>query len=220
MSTRGMNFGAVADPSTYPVPEHKKLNLGSGFKKLEDHWNVDISSRSTPDQVWDLEVMPWPWDADFFTAIRADNSLEHLGQTPRAFAAIIQEMYRVSADGAEWVIVIPHHRCDAFWDDFTHVRVLTEKTFKMFDQKVNYEALERKLSDSAFGFQYGIDLEVLDVTYDLVGYWSKLRDEGMIGPAQLNINMNTMANVAEVVNIFIKVHKPGRYQTWIETNFK
>jgi hypothetical protein len=199
------------------TPEHNKLNMGCGFKKLDDHWNVDVQKSCNPDQVLDFEETPWPYEDNFFVKITADNILEHLGQSPKVFTNVIKEMYRVSADGAEWVINVPHHRCDLFWDDYTHVRVLTPKTFKMFDQKVNFESIAKKLSDSTFGLYHSVDLEVTDITYNMVNYWMKLKEEGLIGHAKLDINLNTMSNVAESVNVFIKVHKPGRFEDWFKT---
>lgn len=196
------------------VPEHNKLNMGCGFKKLNDHWNVDIEKRCNPDQILDFEITPWPYDDNFFDKITADNILEHLGQDPKVFTNIIKEMYRVSKNGAEWFINVPHHRCDLFWDDYTHVRPLSAKTFRMFDQKINFESISKNLSDSTFGLYHNIDLEVYDSTLNFVHYWIQQQDEGMIGPKQLMINLNTMSNVVESVNIFIKVHKPGRFEDW------
>jgi hypothetical protein len=196
------------------VPEHNKLNMGCGFKKINDHWNVDIEKKCNPDQILDFETTPWPYADNFFEKITADNILEHLGQDPKVFTNIIKEMYRISKDGAEWYINVPHHRCDLFWDDYTHVRPLSAKTFKMFDQKVNFESISRNLGESTFGLYNNVDLEVYDSTLNFVNYWIQQQDEGMIGPKQLMINLNTMANVVESVNIFIKVHKPGRYEDW------
>jgi predicted SAM-dependent methyltransferase len=200
------------------TPEHKKLNIGCGFKKINDHWNVDVEAKCNPDEVLNLETTPWPYEDNFFEKITADNILEHLGQDPKVFTNVIKEMYRVSKDGAEWYINVPHHRCDLYWDDYTHVRILTPKTFKMFDQKVNFESIERKLSDSTFGLYHGVDLEVYDVTYNIVEYWLRQQQEGLIGSKQLDINLNTMSNVAESVNIFIKIHKPGRFEDWFKTH--
>ena len=195
------------------TPELTKLNMGCGFKKLNDHWNVDIEKKCNPDEVLDFEVTPWPYEDDFFEKITADNILEHLGQDPKVFTKIIKEMYRVSKDGAEWYINVPHHRCDNQWNDYTHVRVLTPKTFALFDQKVNHESLEKQLGHSTFGIMNNVDLEVYDVSHNIIAYWLKQQQEGLLGPKQLDINLNTMANVAESVNIFIKVHKPGRFST-------
>lgn len=198
-------------------PEHKKLNLGCGFKKLNDHWNVDVESKCNPDEVVDLESFPWPWADNYFERISADNILEHLGQNPKVFTQIIKEMYRVSADGAEWMICVPHHRCDLFFDDYTHVRVITPKTLKMFDQTVNFDSIKRKLSDSTFGIYHDVDIEMIDVNYNIVGYWKDQMNSGMLGQAQFEINLNTMSNVAESVTMYLKVHKPGRCKDLIKT---
>jgi predicted SAM-dependent methyltransferase len=202
------------------VPEHTKLNLGCGFKKLPDHWNVDIEKKCNPDQVLDMEQTPWPYEDDFFDVITADNILEHVGQNPRVFTAIMKEMYRVSKDGAQWYINVPHHRCDLAWDDYTHVRVLTPKTFKMFDQKYNFESIAKKLADSTFGLYHSVDLETVDVNLNFIPYWVEQQKAGMLGSAQLEINLNTMSNVVESFDIFLKVHKPGRFEDWFSTQQK
>lgn len=202
------------------IPEHKKLNMGCGFKKLNDHWNVDVEPKCNPDEVLDFEITPWPYEDNFFEKIVADNVLEHLGQNPKVFTNIIKEMYRVSCNGAEWYIQVPHHRCDLFWDDYTHVRSLSAKTFKMFDQKFNFDTIQRNLSESTFGLYHSVDLEVYDVTYNIGDYWRQQVTNGMLGSAELDIKLNTLSNVAESVNIFIRVHKPGRFEDWIKTQKK
>lgn len=192
------------------TPESKKLNMGCGFKKLFDHWNVDIEPRCNPDQILDFEQTPWPYEDDFFARITCDNILEHLGQTPKVFTNVIKEMYRISQDKAEWYISVPHHRCDLFWDDYTHVRPLSAKTFKMFDQKFNFDTIQRGLSESTYGLYNSVDLEVYDVTYNIIPYWKQQQEQGMLGHKELDIKLNTLANVCETVNIFIRIHKPGR----------
>ena len=196
------------------TPEHKKLNLGCGHKKLLDNWNVDIEKKCNPDQVVDLEVFPWPFDDDFFEEINADNILEHLGQSPRIFTKVIQEMYRVSSDKATWKVCYPHHRCDHFYDDYTHVRALTVNTFKMFDQKINFESIAKKLSDSTFGLNSGVDLEIKDVRYNITGLFREQLDIGMLGSRELEIKLNTISNVCDYVELVLAVHKPGRYENW------
>jgi predicted SAM-dependent methyltransferase len=194
------------------TPESTKLNMGCGFKKLFDHWNVDIEPKCNPDQVLDLDQTPWPFEDNFFTKITCDNILEHLGQNPKVFTNIIKEMYRVSQDKAEWYICVPHHRCDLFWDDYTHVRPLSAKTFKMFDQKFNYDTIQRGLSESTFGIYHSVDLDVYDATYNIIPYWSSQVEQGMMGNKELDIKLNTMSNICETLNIFIRVHKPGRFE--------
>jgi predicted SAM-dependent methyltransferase len=192
------------------IPEQTKLNMGCGFNKLDGYWNVDVEKKCNPDEVINLEETPWPYDDNFFEQIYAYNILEHLGNTPQIFTNVMKEMYRVSQHGAIWNIQVPHHRCDLYWDDYTHVRVLTPKTFRMFDQQFNFQTIERKLSESTFGLYHNIDIEITDVQYNMTGYWQQQMQSGMIGSAQLDINLNTLANVAESVNITVTVHKPGR----------
>jgi predicted SAM-dependent methyltransferase len=195
---------------TVVVPEHQQLNMGCGFKRLLDYWNVDVWDKCNPDQVIDHEELPWPFEDNFFKKIHADSILEHLGQTPQKFLQIIKEMYRVSAPDCVWNIIVPHHRCDNFFNDFTHVRIITEHTFRLFDQVVNNASRIKKLSDSLHGIQNDIDLEVLEVNYELTSLFKDLLNEGMLGSKQLNIDLNTKSNVCESVVMTIKVHKPGR----------
>lgn len=209
-------FGMHGSDEEKMKPELKKLNMGCGFKKLDDYWNVDIETKCNPDEVFDFENTPWPYEDNFFENIVANNILEHLGRDPNVFTNIIKEMYRVSKDGAEWYINIPHHRCDLYWDDYTHVRILTPKTFKMFDQKYNFESIAKKLSDSTFGLYHSVDLEVYDVRYNIVNFWLEQVRDGTLGAKQLDINLNTLSNVAESVDIFIKIHKPGRFEDWFK----
>ena len=196
--------------STHLKPEHNQLNMGCGFKKLLDYWNVDAWKDCNPDQVLDFEQTPWPYEDNFFIKINADSILEHLGQTPQKFLEVIKEMYRVSAPDCTWSVVTPHHRCDNFFNDFTHVRVITENTFRMFDQQFNESTRKRKLSHSLHGIQNSIDLEVVSVDYDITSVFQDLVKEGMLGPKQLNIDLNTKSNVAETLRLCIKVHKPSR----------
>lgn len=193
-------------------PELTMLNMGCGFKKLDDYWNVDIEPKCNPDQILDFEQTPWPYEDNFFDKILANNILEHLGQNPKIFTNIIKEMYRVSKNEANWFVKVPHHRCDLFYDDYTHVRPLTAKTFKMFDQKFNYETIERKLSESTYGIYYNVDLEIVDLQYHIIDMWTQQVNNGMLGSSELNIKLNTLSNVCESIDIVIKVHKPGRFQ--------
>lgn len=196
--------------STHLKPEHNQLNMGCGFNKLLDYHNVDAWKNCNPDQVLDFEQTPWPYEDNFFIKINADSILEHLGQTPQKFLEVIKEMYRISAPDCIWNIIAPHHRCDNFYNDFTHVRVITENTFRMFDQKFNENTRKRKLSHSLHGIQNAIDLELVSANYDITNVFQAMVNEGMLGPKQLNIDLNTKSNVAESIKLQIKVHKPCR----------
>jgi hypothetical protein len=61
-----------------------------------------------------------------------------------------------------------------------------------------------------------MDLEIVDINYDIVSFWQQQLNDGMLGSGELNVKLNTLSNVAETVSIFIKVHKPGRFQHLIK----
>jgi hypothetical protein len=112
-----------------------KLNLGCGNLKLDGFVNADISDCVNPDIKMDLMKFPWNFADNSVDHIVAKDILEHVGTTPEDFINVIKEMYRVSTDGAAWEVQFPHHRSDTAYDDPTHVRRLTQTTFKLFDQK-------------------------------------------------------------------------------------
>lgn len=202
------------------TPELNNLNLGCGFSKLEGYWNVDVQEKCNPDQVFDMEQTVWPYEDNFFEKITASNVLQYVGKDPDVFVRILKEMYRVSKDQAEWFIRFPHHRSDIIWNDYKHVRVLTDQTFRMFDQTLNFKAIDEGTHDFSYGIYNNIDLEVYDVRFNLVKYWIEQEQAGMVGRTQLNVNLNTMSNVAELVDLHIRVHKPGRCQEMINTIIK
>lgn len=198
-------------------PEHTKLNLGCGYKKLLDFWNVDIDKSCNPDQVIDLEQCPWDLPDDYFEYVNAENILEHLGQTPKLFINILKELYRVSRDQATWVVLFPHHRSDLYFDDVTHVRVLTAKSFLLFDQKHNFETIAKKRSDSVLGLSNSIDLENINAHFNITGLFQEKVNSGDISSKQMEMKLNTISNVCETVKMTLKIHKPGRYENWYKT---
>ena len=193
---------------------YNRLNMGCGFKKLKGYCNVDICEKCEPDQIFDFEKLKWPWKDNSFERIHANNCLEHLGQTPKSFLNILKEMYRISKDGCTWDINVPHYRCDNYWNDFTHVRVITPTTFTLFDQVKNANSLKQNFSDSVFGLTYNIDLEVKDIQYHLSHLFKNREINKNIhssGFNQLDVDLSTLSNVAESISIVIEVHKPGRH---------
>lgn len=198
-------------------PEHKKLNLGCGHTKLLDYWNVDIDTKCSPDQVIDLNDCPWDLPSDFFETINLDNVLGYLGESNKVFTDIIKELYRVSKDQANWNITFPHHRSDSIYDDYSYVRVLTGRTFKLFDQKYNFETIAKKRGENVYGFIHQVDLENVDILYNISKPFIELAESGMLGNRQLDIKLNTLSNVCDTINVSIKVHKPGRYVNWYKT---
>jgi hypothetical protein len=185
--------------------------MGCGWIKIDGFWNVDIEQKCNPDEILDLEITPWPYADNFFEEINANQILEHLGQTPEKFLNVIKEMYRVSKDKCEWNITVPHYRSDSFWNDYTHVRIISDATLELFDQKYNYYCIQERLADSTHGLYHGIDLEITQVFYELFEHWIKLEQQGILDKTAMIEKIRTNFNIVRNMTIKIKVHKPGRY---------
>lgn len=192
--------------------QSKQLNLGCGISQYEGYVNVDVSPHVNPDQVVDLNVLPWPWKDNEFDHIVAKDILEHLGDTPEHFLDIMKEMYRVSDNGAVWEIQVPHWRCDTAVDDPTHKRVLTHKFFQMFDQRVLMdEGIRNKKSDSMIAFEKEMDVSFVDSQFEYVPEIIQRVRDGKIDQEELNFLLNHSNNIALSMVVMMQVHKPARY---------
>ncbi|UTS52179.1 hypothetical protein [Synechococcus phage BUCT-ZZ01] len=191
--------------------EIKRLNMGCGFKKLDGFINADRSSICSPDVIVDFSKHYWDEFKDNeFNHIVAKDILEHL---PGDFCQVIKEMYRISKNGAIWEIQFPHHRCDHAYDDPTHVRVLTQKTFKMFDRVEIQRMHKDGMSESRLAFEHGVDIQVCEVQYDFIDYWTKKVQNKEMTVEELYEALSFYNNVATSVKLLIQVHKPVRVQT-------
>jgi predicted SAM-dependent methyltransferase len=92
------------------------LNLGSGNKSFADSINVDVTARTNPDVVHDLNQTPWPFSDHSFAAVRAYDVIEHLDNVP----ATMEEIHRVCRAGAAVEITVPHFSSGNAFTDPTH----------------------------------------------------------------------------------------------------
>lgn len=107
-----------------------RLYLGAGTKRLPGYTHVDVHATEGIDVVHDLNVTPWPWDADVVTAIVAEDVVEHLDVSLIDFC---NEAWRVMAAGGELFVRTPHHQGDSSWIDPTHRWHLNEQAFHYLD---------------------------------------------------------------------------------------
>lgn len=104
--------------------KEKKLNLGSGARKLSGDWiNVDKTPHENVDVVHDLNVFPYPFDDNSVGFICMNHVLEHLKE-PYDVAV---ECHRILKPGGSFEIIVPHkNHLSAY--DVAHPRLFTERS--------------------------------------------------------------------------------------------
>jgi ubiquinone/menaquinone biosynthesis C-methylase UbiE len=142
-----------------------KVNLGSGYKRIDGFVNVDDDPLVAPDYLVNIEKDKLPFEDSTVEEVRAHHILEHIGQ---GFIPLMQEIYRVCKNGAILDIVVPHHFHDNFYSDPTHCRPITVGGMYMFCQETNKEHIEMYGSSSGMGLKYNVNfaMEWFDFEYD------------------------------------------------------
>ncbi len=104
------------------------LNLGSGNKPRLGALNVDVTDRTHPDVVHDLDVTPWPLPPGHFTEVHAYDVVEHLADVVRT----MEEIHRVCAPRARVFITVPHFSSANSFTDPTHRHHFSARSMRYF----------------------------------------------------------------------------------------
>jgi hypothetical protein len=180
-----------------------KLNLGCGNRKYPDWVNVDFTSECSPDQVWDLENTPWPWESNSVESVLFSHSLEHIGGDPRVFKEIMRELYRVCRGGADLTIKVPHPRHDDFICDPTHVRVITPGTLGMLSKRLNHEWIKAGAGNTPLARYWGVDFEIKKVEYSLDEPYRSQMAKGELSSEEIAIISRERNNIVKEVTILM-----------------
>ncbi len=120
-------------PSPFPTPTPIRLNIGCG-RDVQAGWvNIDLVPLPGVDIVFDLETcreVRLPLKDDSVSEIRLFHVIEHIQDT----LGLMEELYRVAADGCLCIIRVPHGASDEAWTDPTHRRPWFPGSFGFFSQ--------------------------------------------------------------------------------------
>jgi predicted SAM-dependent methyltransferase len=105
------------------------LDLGCGQRKFPGSTGIDILPASGVDIVHDLNLLPWPLEENRFDVVLCSHVLEHLADV----VATLNEVHRVSRNGARVKIVTPHFSSLNSWEDPTHRYHFARRSFSFFD---------------------------------------------------------------------------------------
>lgn len=96
---------------------------------------VDMNPNCGADMVWDLEILPLPFEDEAFDELAAYDVLEHQGRQGdyRGWFAEMAEYHRILKPGGVFGIIVPIG-ADAFADP-GHTRFFGANHFRMLDQR-------------------------------------------------------------------------------------
>ncbi len=182
-----------------------KLNLGCGEKRLPGYINVD--KYGSPDIKHDLESLPWPWETNSVSDIVLIHVLEHLGKDVEIYFGIFKEMYRICNHGAKIKIIVPHFRHQFFYDDPTHVRVVTPLGLQLFSQRLNKLWAEKGAANSPLGLYLDINFELRQTIIKPSEDWFRLHPDKNVDVKLLQQEANIYNNLIEQYDMLIEVIK-------------
>ena len=184
-----------------------KINLGSGFNKLDGYINVDKYSIGNPDLIFDLEQAPWPFECCAVDEVYISHCLEHIGQAPEVFLSVIKELYRVCKDGAMIQVNVPHPRHDNFLNDPTHVRAITPEVLGLFSKESCIEWIKMRAANSPLALYLDVDFQIIKSTIVLDRKYADLLGSGGLNEKQISDLIKAENNVAAEYNITLRVIK-------------
>ncbi len=186
-----------------------KLNLGCGMNKRAGYVNVDKFPHGEPDLVFDLEVTPWPFDANSVERVLMHHVLEHLGQDSEVFFGIIKELHRVCKAGAEIEINVPHPRHDNFINDPTHVRIITPQLLGMFSKSKCLRWKEKGVPNTPLALYLDVDFELESTNVIVDQIYIDQVNSGQITEQRLYEMVEQNNNVAAEYRMVLKAIKPA-----------
>ena len=125
---------------------HKKLNLGCGTDIKEAFVNLDVFKFKGVDVVHDLNKFPFPFQDDSFSEVLISHVLEHVEDPVK----VMEEVWRISENGAIIEIGVPYFSGLNAVGDPTHKHFFAAKTFDFFERgklgKGNYFEESREMN--------------------------------------------------------------------------
>ncbi len=120
------------------VPKHmtqeRKLHLGCGKVILDGYINLDFKKLPGVDVVHNLEKKPYPFKDDTFDEVYGRHIVEHLDN----LITVMEELHRIVRNDGTIKIIAPYFSGEGAFNDPTHKRFFTWKTFDYFAPGVYY----------------------------------------------------------------------------------
>jgi SAM-dependent methyltransferase len=157
----------------------KELLLGCGSDKAKrlksdptdsDTWNnlttLDYNADHKPDVIWDLNIMPYPFNPNTFDEIHAYEVLEHTGTQGdyKFFFAQFTELHRILKPNGYLLATCPSRHSVWAWGDPSHTRILQKEQLVFLEQWRYMAVGETSMSD--FRSIYKVNFEIVAAEED------------------------------------------------------
>lgn len=122
----------------------KKIKFTQSEGEFENLTTLDVDPGVNPDVIWDLNVLPLPFDDNSFDEIHASEVLEHVGRQGdwKFFFDQFYDFWRILKPGGFLVATVPAWDSPWLWGDPGHTRAICRESLIFLDQTA-YEQVGR-----------------------------------------------------------------------------
>lgn len=142
----------------------KRVKHGNSPHEWQNLTTLDVDPSCKPDVVHDMNVLPYPFEADAFDEIHAYECLEHVGRQGdwRFFFDQFSEFHRILKPGGLFAATVPMWDSPWAWADPGHTRCIPKESLYLLSQAL-YEAEVGKTALTDYRPFYKADFELLAV---------------------------------------------------------
>lgn len=175
----------------YVVDKGEKLlhvDLACGQRKKEGFKGVDRSKTDAADYVHDLMVYPWPFKDGEVYEFNCSHYVEHipimLADGSYGLNRFMEEVWRCLMLKGTISIQAPYYMSQECWQDPTHCRAITDRTFMYYNQNVTEGTLDHYMPQC--NFEVVSQTKVIDPSMEAKGeqarrwaiehYWNVVKE--------------------------------------------
>jgi SAM-dependent methyltransferase len=107
------------------------LDAGCGDNKQDGCIGMDKRKLAGVDVVHNLEVLPWPFEANTFNRVIMSHVMEHID--PRIAVDLVNDIWRIMKPGGLLMLSMPYAGSFGHYQDPTHIKPWNEATCHYFD---------------------------------------------------------------------------------------
>jgi len=165
-----------------------RVDLACGQRKKEGFKGLDRSKTEDADYVHDLLVYPWPFEDNSVYEFNCSHYVEHipiqLADGSYGLNRFMEEVWRCLMPKGTIDIQAPYYMSQECWQDPTHTRAITDRTFMYYNQKTTDGILDHYMPKCNFEiiFQKKIIDPVMEtkgeqaVKWAIERYWNVVRE--------------------------------------------